>query len=569
MAHREFFLQIEPVLAYSPLAPIRCARHYGRDCMRGSGHEIGRVTPEEIFGTTFDALVYRRYHDAAYTLPVTDPLVAADVNEPPWDRRVPGSVLFADVGDTVAIHVRNADTSDCHSLHLHGLRYGIDSDGAWPLGVQAKNGARSDDIHPGSSWIYRFRATGETVGVWAFHDHHQTVQRWINRGLFGALIVRDPDAPRADHEIPLFVHQLAGDVALDGFESPTLGNGASYSHTFGTVEQSYPYHCKIHGVTMAGTITVQNGAPATTTVTIGDNFFSPAVQTVAPGGMVTWFNSGQHEHIVFAGGGGAASFCLNGRSYVGNTPTIVAEPGQRLRWYLLNLDVGDTWHNFHPHSARWQLPAPPGGAIDVHPLSPVESFTVDTEVPRALWLPPELEELQERGRKPRDACQVPICGDFLFHCHLEEHMMLGLAGLVRSRERIWVTEQVLTSLEIELPYDDGNCCPAVDGTLPCATTQQNPEMPGMPGMGGGGMAGMPMPGMASVDDVLAEAAAKGAWEMLPCDSVTLAVHFALLHTGKVLIFSGSGNYPPRHDTHTYGSVLWGHEEGSFTAVPIS
>ena len=97
--------------------------------------------------------------------------------------------------------------------------------------------------------------------------------------------------------------------------------------------------------------------------------------------------------------------------------------------------------------------------------------------------------------------------------------MLGLAGLVRSRERIWVTEQVLASLEIELPYDDGNCCPAVDGTLPCATTQQNPEMPGMPGMGGEGMPGMPMPGMgsgtASVDDVLAEAAAKGAWECSP------------------------------------------------------
>ncbi len=538
MAHREYFLQIEPVSAYSPLAPIRCARHYGRDCMRSPGHEIGRVTPEEIFGSTFDAMVYRRYHDAAYTMPVTDPLVAADVNEPPWDRRVPASVLFADVGDTVAVHVRNADMGNCHSLHMHGLRYGIDSDGAWPLGVQAKNGARSDDIHPGGSWTYRFRVTGETVGVWAFHDHHQMVQRWINRGLFGALIVRDPDAPRVDHEIPMFVHQLAGDVAVDGFESPALANGASYSHTFGTLPQSYPYHCKIHGVTMAGTITVQNGALAATSVIIGDNFFSPPAQTVAPGGTVTWFNSGQHEHIVFAGGGGAASFCLNGRSYVGNTPTIVAEPGQRLRWYLLNMDVNDTWHNFHPHSARWRLPAPPGGAIDVHPLSPVESFTIDTEVPPALWLPDVLEDLQERRRKPRGACQVPIRGDFLFHCHLEEHMMLGLAGLVRSRARIWVTEKVLAALDIELPYDDGNCCADVDGTLPCATTQQNPEMPGMAGMDGGGMAGMPMPGtgsgMASVDEILAEAAAKGAWEMLACDSVTLAVHFALLHTGVKL-----------------------------------
>ena len=57
--------------------------------------------------------------------------------------------------------------------------------------------------------------------------------------------------------------------------------------------------------------------------------------------------------------------------------------------------------------------------------------------------------------------------------------------------------------------------------------------------------------------------------MLPCASQTLAVHFALLHTGKVLIFSGSGNYPPRHDSHTYGSVLWDYEGGRFTSVPIS
>jgi plastocyanin len=155
--------------------------------------------------------------------------------------------------------------------------------------------------------------------VWAFHDHHQAVQRWINRGLFGALIVRAPDAECVDHEIPLFLHQMAGDVAAEGFESPTLGNGAGYQHTFGTTPQSYPYHCKIHGVTMAGTVTVAAGAPVAVSVVIGDNFFSPASVTVAPGGTVTWFNSGHHDHIVFAGGGGGTSFCLNGRSYVGNS----------------------------------------------------------------------------------------------------------------------------------------------------------------------------------------------------------------------------------------------------------
>jgi Domain of unknown function (DUF1929) len=91
-------------------------------------------------------------------------------------------------------------------------------------------------------------------------------------------------------------------------------------------------------------------------------------------------------------------------------------------------------------------------------------------------------------------------------------------------------------------------------------------MPGMPGMGGMTMPGM---GIGGGTAVLADAAGNGYWELLPCDSVTLTVHFVLLHTGKVLIFSGSGNYPPRHTSHTYGSVQWDYEAGTFATPPIS
>src|SRR5579859_1185599 len=201
MAHHDVYLKIESIQQYSPLAPIRCSRRYGRDCMRNPGHELGRVTAEEIFSTTFDAVVYHRYHDAMYMHPVTDKLVELDENEPPWDRRVPGCVLYADVGDELSIHVLNGD-GECHSFHVHGLQYGIDSDGAWPLGVRAADRLRSDQILPSESWTYRFRASPETVGVWAFHDHYRNIQQWARRGLFGMLVVRDPEAPRCEHEVP-------------------------------------------------------------------------------------------------------------------------------------------------------------------------------------------------------------------------------------------------------------------------------------------------------------------------------------------------------------------------------
>ena len=134
---RDIFLKIEPLPSYSPLAPVACARHFGRDCMFNAGHESGRIPAQEILASTADGVVYREYLDAHYTVPNKAKLIEADVNEPPWDRRIPGCLLYAKPGERLHIHVWNSDTSECHSFHIHGLRYGIESDGAWPLGVAA------------------------------------------------------------------------------------------------------------------------------------------------------------------------------------------------------------------------------------------------------------------------------------------------------------------------------------------------------------------------------------------------------------------------------------------------
>ena len=86
---------------------------------------------------------------------------------------------------------------------------------------------------------------------------------------------------------------------------------------------------------MAGTVNVDPSGPAgNRTVAIGDNFFNPTGVSIRPGASVTWTNGGNFDHIVFAPGGGAATFCLNGRAYIGNSPTIEVRPAQRLRWYL-------------------------------------------------------------------------------------------------------------------------------------------------------------------------------------------------------------------------------------------
>lgn len=611
---RDIFLKIEPVRAYSPLSPDPCARRWGKDEMFNMGHELGRVQASEIVATTLDALVYHEYFDSHHTKPNTAKLVEADVNEPAWNRRIPGCVLYARPGERLYIHVLNADEVDCHSFHVHGVKYGIESDGAWPFGAGTKSGRRSDEIRPGESWTYVFDVTEETIGVWPFHDHVRHVNANVNRGLFGALIVRDPAASRVDHEVPLFVHQVQGLALVETFQSPLLHHGGTYTHQF-TTAGTIAYYCKVHGASMGGTVIVDPAAPAgNRAVSIRDNFFNPATVSVRPGASVKWTNDGNFDHIVFAPGGGAPTFCLNGRAYVGNTPTIEVAPGERLRWYLANLDLTSVWHNFHPHSTRWRIPVPPSGASDVHALSPAESFVIDTEAPPALRLPCELERLQ--CDPPPGACRVAIKGDYLFHCHIEDHMMAGLAGLVRSRDSIWVTREILNATDLIIPFDDkrnetgwvdltrcGGPCPSgkhPHGEQPHSTDAHHPpSTPGpahdasshahasapdaehmsashtpavsashvhpatLPAATLTSMARMPvMPGIPGALDIC-EAAKEGYWELLHCDSRVLAVHAVLMHTGKVLFFAGSGNNVPNFNAKDMRSVVWDYQAGTF------
>src|SRR5215831_1697365 len=195
MAIRDIYLKIERIPGYSPVVPadhVSPPIQYGRDCMRNEGHEDGFIPADEIEARRLTALIYREYLDFGYLIPKPDKLVAADINEPAFRHRVPGTVIYAMPGDRLRIHVKNADNTP-HSFHLHGVHYGIDSDGSWPFGTQSADGRRSDEICPGDHWTYTFDVKDDTVGVWPFHDHWRNIGAHINRGLFGGLVVLAPE----------------------------------------------------------------------------------------------------------------------------------------------------------------------------------------------------------------------------------------------------------------------------------------------------------------------------------------------------------------------------------------
>ena len=550
---RHIYLKIERIEHYStvfptdhPIAPAE----YGRDCMRGHGHENGLIPQAEIEAREVPAVVYREYLDSGYLIPKPDKLIAADVNEPPYTHRVPGTVIYTRPCQRLKIHVWNTDNVP-HSLHMHGLRYGIDSDGSWPFGTEAAHhGGRSDAICPGETWTYTFDVPDNALGAWPFHDHTHHMHNKIDQGLFGGLVVLGPcDRPprrfffpweflrpiyldlerlerrpffadkrapeklefedetvlqlaphvhakrlkpetrlildqllhgleeialkdlavwrrvtNTDH-VPVFFHVMSNPDARPVFDTPDIEEfGGEASLTFDTAGD-FEYFCR-HHPEMEGVVHVVPGGPTPVSVTLVPGppmAFSPAEITVGVGGTVTWINNTSTHHMVTSKlGASMQTHCINGRGFVGNTPTIVGRSGQRIRWFVFNLDTSVNWHNFHPHAMRWKFG---GEAIDSRSMGPAESFVVEAEIPPVLLLTKEEELAQDPAHRPKGATLRHIKGDFVFHCHVHHHMMNGMVGLVRARQSLWLTDDMAHEISHRtgFPVDDGsNSCPDVN-----------------------------------------------------------------------------------------------------------
>jgi manganese oxidase len=96
---------------------------------------------------------------------------------------------------------------------------------------------------------------------------------------------------------------------------------------------------------------------------------------------------------------------IDGRAFVGDTPVFHAKVGDLVQWDVLAL--GDAVHTFHVHGHRWI--APGGVPRDTQILGPAEST-------RIRW----------REDAP---------GTWMYHCHVETHMSMGMIGVYRVSPR--------------------------------------------------------------------------------------------------------------------------------------
>gem|GEM_PF-1348296 len=523
-SEQHVFLKIERMEGYSPVKPLEeeaAQEEFARDCMRNTGHEDGKIPPAEIQARSLDAVIYREYLDSGYIIPKTDKLIAADINEPLYESRVPGTVIYAHQHQRLKIHVWNDDVVP-HSLHAHGLEYGIDSDGTWPFGTQAGSaGPRSDAICPGETWVYTFDISYDIRGAFPFHDYTHFSNVSIEQGLFGGIVVLDycDKPPRPFRFRPGLLENIYNDLAksegraffakgaerkFDEECAPFMLERAIHVKRFKEETKVLLQH-HLHFLEEFTSREFSLGAEHIPTDHVPVFFHRMSRKPEPPppptppnpprppifdldlvvnpqGQLLEAAANLARQPVGLVADPGIRplpfplpfpfplpppppppipSLCINGRSFVGNTPTIVARAGQRIRWYVFNLDVSSNGHNFHAHGMRWTFA---GETIDTRSFGPGEAFIVEATVPPVLLLTAAEARCQLPKHRPKDAEFFTIRGDFLFHCHEHEHLLGGMAGLVRSIQSLWLTPAMADDIRRRtgLPIDNNlNQCPDV------------------------------------------------------------------------------------------------------------
>ena len=112
-----------------------------------------------------------------------------------FNGQVPGPTIEAQVGDTLVVVLTN-ELSVPTTIHWHGLRVPADMDGT--ESVQRA-------VEPGESFEYRFVVPD--AGTFWYHSHVNETEQ-LERGLYGALVVRGPDEPALDGERVLHLDDL-------------------------------------------------------------------------------------------------------------------------------------------------------------------------------------------------------------------------------------------------------------------------------------------------------------------------------------------------------------------------
>lgn len=136
-----------------------------------------------------------------------------------YNGGVPGPLLRGKTGDRLIVHFKNS-LAEPTSIHWHGLRIPNEMDGVPDMPFPA--------VAPGQTFDYQFVLP--EPGTYWYHPHVASAVQ-LGNGLFGPLIVDDPQEPPGLGEEAVFV---LSDVALDkNGQLVSPDSGGSFGTLFG------------------------------------------------------------------------------------------------------------------------------------------------------------------------------------------------------------------------------------------------------------------------------------------------------------------------------------------------
>ena len=117
---------------------------------------------------------------------VADLPILGNVTTPVWTYggSTPGPLLRAHKGDRLSVHFAN-NLPEASTIHWHGIRLPAAMDGV-PGHTQAA-------VPPGGTFDYTFQLPD--AGLFWYHPHADSAAQ-VGFGLYGAILVEDPDEPR-------------------------------------------------------------------------------------------------------------------------------------------------------------------------------------------------------------------------------------------------------------------------------------------------------------------------------------------------------------------------------------
>ncbi|MEQ8666994.1 MAG: multicopper oxidase family protein [Rhodospirillales bacterium] len=134
-----------------------------------------------------------------------------------YGGRAPGPVLRVRQGERIARRFVN-ELPQASTIHWHGIRIANAMDGVPEL--------TQDAVPAGGDFLYDFVAPD--AGTYWYHPHNRTWEQ-LARGLYGALIVEEPDPPDVDRDEVLLIDDWR--IADDGtIHEPSLGAMHDWAH---------------------------------------------------------------------------------------------------------------------------------------------------------------------------------------------------------------------------------------------------------------------------------------------------------------------------------------------------